>query len=86
MFVVDATLEVAPFGTVEELQAEAARFEQVLGLSFLAVEFCMPEALELPAWAHEWGVHLCQWDCWLFEEQPIDTYLAMEDLELAVEG
>ena len=85
MFTVDPTLVVCEFGTQEEFQAEATRFEQALGFCFLEVVWA-PARPDQPEWVVELALHLDRWDCWLFEpEEPTEEYQALEALELAAE-
>jgi len=74
------------YGTVEELQAEADRFEAATGFCFLSLVFGGSEAearATHPAWVVDWAAHLNCWDCWLFlPEEDLTTPLELLEADL----
>lgn len=80
---------VAEFGSQAECQAEADRFVAECGFDFLSLIFGFSEAearAAYPQWVVEWAIYLDRWDCWLFEPEALEEYLALEELELAHGG
>ena len=78
-------VEVLPFGTLEEFQAEDQAFGDTFGVDPLSL--VCPEVQECyPTWVVEWAAYLCRWDCWLFAPVPTEEYQALEALEEEVDG